>query len=179
MKNDILNLYLKKSVESGYLDGVKLAINSGADVNYINYLFKASINGYLDIVKLLVENNCDIHYDNERAMINAALYGKIDILKYLIEQGCDPHFNNEYILFWCCYYGYLDIIKYLFSIGCDYDKYALLQQAINGYGFEKNNINIIVYLITTGANIDDILNEKLKNKVKMQIRKEKLYKITI
>ena len=62
---------LAKSTEIGFLPGVKLALERGADVHADNdgALRWASKNGHKDVVELLLKNGADIHaYDDSSSI---------------------------------------------------------------------------------------------------------------
>ena len=59
------NLELFEAASNGDLQGVKSALEKGADVNYANgdgrtSLMRASKRGYEEIVKLLIDNGADV-----------------------------------------------------------------------------------------------------------------------
>ena len=84
---------LAKSTEIGFLPGVKLALERGADVHADNdgALRWASKNGHKDVVELLLKNGADIHAYDDRALQLASRNGHKDVVelltKYIKKEG--------------------------------------------------------------------------------------------
>ena len=79
------NYLLIKSAEAGFLKGVQMALERGADVHAGNdgTLRLASANGRYDVVKLLLDNGADVHAVGDGALRLASYYGHKDIIKLL------------------------------------------------------------------------------------------------
>ncbi len=85
------------SIKSGYLDDVKAAITSGADIskkghNQWTPLMQAVLNGSEDIVKYLCQSNAHLNsksLHDDTAVSLAVDYNKPSCLKILIESGAD------------------------------------------------------------------------------------------
>ena len=61
---------LLKSSKIGFIKGVKLALDKGADVHVFEDepLLAASENGHTDIVKLLLDRGADVHAKNDLSL---------------------------------------------------------------------------------------------------------------
>ena len=80
-----MNQILIKSANRGFKQGVKYALDNGADVSSWNdYALRlASGGGYYDIVKLLLDNGANVHASNGQA-INWARYNEYtDVVELL------------------------------------------------------------------------------------------------
>ena len=83
------NDLLLKSCKIGFLKGVEIALNRGADVHiHGDYPLKyASVNGHIEIVKYLLNNGADVHIDNDLPLKRATKMGHTEtselIKKYM------------------------------------------------------------------------------------------------
>ena len=113
------NELLIKSARNGFLKGVQMALNNGADIHYQNDwpLRFASHNGHTDIVKLLIDNGSDIHANNDQALHLASKYGHTDTVKLLIDHGADIHAINDNALRYATRNGHTDIVNLLKQYG--------------------------------------------------------------
>ncbi|MCW5156355.1 ankyrin repeat domain-containing protein [Burkholderia cenocepacia] len=86
------NYVLEDASFHGYLELVKYAIESGADIGFNdNYALTVSAGrGFLEIVQYLAEKGADIHFDNDEVLRVASQMGNFQICDYLVSQGCDP-----------------------------------------------------------------------------------------
>lgn len=88
-QNDLFSSCLK-----GDLDGVKKAVESGANVNTPDA--KSGQNAlayayfYPEITKYLLEKGCDPNGGNFPAIISASMVGSLDVMKLLLDNGADP-----------------------------------------------------------------------------------------
>ncbi|MCX7830015.1 MAG: ankyrin repeat domain-containing protein [Acidobacteria bacterium] len=132
---------LALSAKAGAVEIVKLLLSKGADVNTSNKwgdtpLHLAAANGNLEIVKLLVQKNADIHQKNYldfTPMFSAAINGSIDCLRFFIEEkGMDVNAKDKI--------GMTPLIRTCYQ--------------------EKQQLEIVKYLVEKGANI----NEKCQGK---------------
>jgi len=96
MYQALYNEMLMNSFEWGFLDGIKKAIELGADINKLS-LSNACSNGQSHIVKFLVENGKDINKnDGHFTPLGRAIQGgHLDTVKTLIDLGADVnHIEN-------------------------------------------------------------------------------------
>ncbi len=108
---------LKKSCQSGYVSGVKLALERGVDPS-INDNFAieyASKNGHLEIVKLLLQDERVDPSDHNNYAIRLALQnGHTEIVKLLLQdKRVDPSVDNNYVIRIASLNGYVEIVKLL------------------------------------------------------------------
>lgn len=138
-------------VISGHLKMVKWYLEQGYNPNMA--LSLAIINNRLPIVQEVVERG--IHRHNEYLVTMAASRGFIDIVKYLGDNKFPVHFSA---LKYSARYGHLEQLKYLlqFYAISDHDDKLFRTAA------EYNQIDIVKYLISQGAQIHARADEPLK-----------------
>lgn len=100
-----LNLNLLKAIESGKIQKVKKAIDSGANLNFSNYsmdnpLAKALFGKKWEIADLLIERGADANHKLVLAckvpIIMLAVYtDRPDVVKYLISKGANVNEKSE------------------------------------------------------------------------------------
>src|SRR5690606_27976698 len=112
---------------------VKLLLDNGADVNFINSYHKESAliiaikENNIEIVKLLVKYNIKMNYFddiNQNPLICAYCTKNFKIIKILLKYGSNPniiHKSKNYFLGVCLNTKNLDLFKLLFSKGLKID----------------------------------------------------------
>jgi ankyrin repeat protein len=78
-----MSTLLEYAIFCGYLEGVQLLVDHGADVNYINHLHQATVMGHLPIVKYLVSQGANISANNYSAERLAQNNNYVEIVEYL------------------------------------------------------------------------------------------------
>ena len=117
---------LMKSLKAGNLEGIKAALEQGADPNSVlddglksnvTALMAACRQGNLEAVKILVERGASIHertvFGNS-ALMYAAGSGNGDLMRYLISLGADVKETDKYgysVLLMAAGSGNLDCVK--------------------------------------------------------------------
>ena len=94
---------LKDAASNGDLNGVKLALEQGADIHEkdergITPFLWASLNGHQEIVKYLLANGAnlkDINNEGFNALMFAAWNNHIETAKSLIESGIDINYEKS------------------------------------------------------------------------------------
>jgi ankyrin repeat protein len=111
------NDLLMKSCSIGYLNGIKLALEKGADASYNNnYAIKySSEHGYTEIVEfLLKERRVDPSDDDNFAIRFASQNGHIEIVKLLLQdKRVDPSAKDNSAIIYASKNGYTEIVKLL------------------------------------------------------------------
>lgn len=136
--------------------------NDKKDDSEIIYMVEGSAS--LDEIKNYLENN-DINIDTVNhagltALIRAADYGKYDIVKLLIEKGANVNHrtdNGFTAIIWAAERGHLDIVKLLVENGADINAKSTwaAKTPIMAAAERCENIDVISYLITKGANLNE------------------------
>jgi len=124
------NKLLIRSSEKGFIKGIKLALEKGADVHTNNDipLVYASHYGHTEAVKVLLDNGADVHTHNNTALRYASSAGHTEVVKLLLDHGADVHARNNEALRWASKYGHTEVVKLLLDHGADVhakDDYAL------------------------------------------------------
>ena len=167
------NGLLLKSLEMGWLAGVKMALERGADIYAEPYkpLWTASANGHKDIVELLLKNGVDIHTGNDLALQGASANGHKDVVELLLKNGANVHAHDDYALQLASGNGHKDVVELLLKNGANVharDDYALCSAL--EYGYE----DVVELLKKYGANlssfgiyesVEDILRPKSEEEI--------------
>ena len=161
----------------GKADIVHYLIDNGADVNAI---YKAGGNitplccaaeyGDLEIVKYLIKHGADIQYKGESSgaspIKSAANRGRLEVFKYLAEQ-LPEDFDWQLSLVHVIIGGNMELVKYVVeNKGADVNKESSswgypIHMAISHYSFTDNSIEIMEYLLSKGARLEDINNGEI------------------
>ncbi|MCK4501277.1 ankyrin repeat domain-containing protein, partial [Candidatus Babeliales bacterium] len=106
---------LRRSLESNYSKGIKLAIDKGARFDSTVIVKYSSKEDFYDIVKGLVDNNISLNLDHSYLLHHAVLKKYIDIVNYMISNGVDV--NTYGILYSSS--GQLEMTKLLLDNGAN------------------------------------------------------------
>ncbi len=171
---------LVKAVEKGDLEGVKSALNKGADINVkvclgwplFVYAADRKYDVYgknIEIAKYLIEQGANVNEKTEKGMtclMFMANWGNFELVKSLVEKGAKI---NEKIdgrataLNYAAQNGNFDIVSYLVEKGAKIEKdnmgRTLLMDAVGGAGFAQegssSRLKIIEYLIEKGVDLNE------------------------
>ena len=109
------NDLLVKSCKIGFLRGVEIALERGANVHFNGEqsLAETVYNNNLDIFKLLHKNGADIHFGRDVSLRDASHKGNTEMVKYLLDNGADVHVMNNRPLKLATEQGHTDIVELL------------------------------------------------------------------
>ena len=130
------------AVNNGYLDIVKLLIDSGVniedeDVKHRTSIMIASDKGYLDIVKLLIASKANVNHQSDNELSSLLLVvSKVENLT-----------------------NYLEIMKELLKAGADINHVNKLKFSALMLASIKGNINTVKFLTEKGADIYLVNND--------------------
>ena len=122
---------LINSAGNGDLEGVKQALDKGAEVNGkepqigATALIAASIMGHTEIMKLLVEKEANVNAADNNAftpLIYSAAKGNVEGIKLLLEHGANVdtrNANGETALIRAAGEGHADVVRILIEKGAD------------------------------------------------------------
>ncbi|MBS3067322.1 ankyrin repeat domain-containing protein [Candidatus Micrarchaeota archaeon] len=157
---------LINSAGNGDLEGVKQALDKGAEVNGkepqigATALIAASIMGHTEIMKLLVEKEANVNAADNNAftpLIYSAAKGNVEGIKLLLEHGANVdtrNANGETALIRAAGEGHADVVRILIEKGADIEAEtseggnALILAADNGH------TEVVKVLLEKGANKD-------------------------
>jgi hypothetical protein len=142
------NLALCYSVESNYLNGVKLYATT--DVKIIKEILTFTvIHGYNEIAKIFLKNK---FIDVENILDICAKHDNIEIMKFIVDK--EPNYYClDMVLDTAIWSGNIEIINYLISIGYYENLYLLHRAFQTSLNLEKMEIinHLIPYFINAGA----------------------------
>ena len=166
---------LSAAISSENLELVKLIYNYNIKGDEESLIICGSRN-YFEIAKFLLENQiCDVNKirtkDNLTPLYVAAQNNHLEMVKLFIKHGADYKialYEKKYTpLFIACQKGWLEIVKFFLEdtiIANNVGKEILLNNNIQTppivIAVEKNQMDVVVYLIEKGAKIDYIHNNK-------------------
>ncbi|MCQ2599625.1 MAG: ankyrin repeat domain-containing protein [Alphaproteobacteria bacterium] len=147
VNNDFLN-----AANQGNIDGVKSAIDAGADIHSrdihgLDGLILGAKNGHTDVVEYFIDSGfCDTY---EWAIIFATKGGHLKLIKKMINK-CNVDSDKIYhsIFYYAASSGQIDVLKYAIKNVTDvYSKNKALKVAAEG-----GCLKIVKYLTKNGAN---------------------------
>ncbi|WUG43902.1 ankyrin repeat protein [Megavirus chiliensis] len=174
----------------GHFNIVKYLVESGININgtdNYNPIRAACFNGHYNILKYLLQYGATSHTIN-LGLTGASMGGYLDIVKYMIDLGAEVNFYYGRSLNLACYNKHVDVVKYLLdngsiinmstssldSISNQFDIIKLLVER----GLDKKSmnrilitacfclrLNIIKYLLESGADINTDNNKPLLNAI--------------
>jgi ankyrin repeat protein len=89
------------AARSGDEETLKLALESGSDVNAVDELKNTALHyaakhACLDVMRLLIENGADLNATNDKLATSLHLTEKnIDAIRVLLEAGADPNLKDS------------------------------------------------------------------------------------
>ncbi|KAJ7676013.1 ankyrin repeat-containing domain protein [Mycena polygramma] len=156
-------LYLCSAI--AYIEGVRLLLENGADVNaaggeYGSALQGAAATGNVDIVHVLLKQGADVNAaggEYGSALQGAAATGNVDIVHVLLKQGADVNAasgNYGSALQGAARYGRVDIVHVLLKQGADVNaasgEYGSALQAAAW----EDYVDIVHILLEKGADVN-------------------------
>lgn len=119
---DDLNQSLKIAIEYNNESLLKLLINNGAEIDYMDYYLYPIKNDNLELLKYLNSKVSNVDYNN--ILLNAIHYNKINIVSYALDNGADiSYLKNE--LKNMILMDQYEMIKYALDNGAEINKYML------------------------------------------------------
>jgi ankyrin repeat protein len=118
-------------------------------------LIQAVVKNELSTVKILIQKGANIHYLNDLPLINAAENGNLDIVKYLVNEGANLSAMEYAVLQAAASEGHLAILIYIFETVYlfDLDRIQEILERINYtpiiYAIQPGHINVFRYFINT------------------------------
>jgi len=106
---------LHSLIEHSWLDGVKLMINFGANIDkqdefwkYTPLIYAIQHNVNFEIIKLLIDCHANLNIqDGSRntPLMHGAMKNRLDVIEYLVRAGCDlnkkNYLGNDYLGIHC------------------------------------------------------------------------------
>jgi hypothetical protein len=83
------NNILIKSSRGGFLEGVKISVKKGVNINIAGgfAIRHSCARGHYDIVKYLIDNGANIHIMSNMPLLRALTENNINIVKLLLDNG--------------------------------------------------------------------------------------------
>lgn len=118
INEQLKNKALLESCENDHLEIVKLLVQNGANVHYLEErpLIVASSNGHADIVEYLISEKANIFQLKNAAFKRAVEKGHVNVASILIKNGVNINYlNTSKILYSACENNRLEMVKFLLS----------------------------------------------------------------
>ncbi|KAJ7638019.1 ankyrin repeat-containing domain protein [Mycena polygramma] len=156
-------LYLCSAI--AYIEGVRLLLENGADVNaaggeYGSALQGAALHGHMHIIRILLDHGADVNTAGKEygsVLQGAAVNGNVDIVHVLLNRGANVNtVGGEYgsALQGAALNGHMDIVRVLLEKGADVNvvgkKYGSALQAAAW----NDHLNIVHLLLNRGADVN-------------------------
>lgn len=118
------------AAEHGYIDIVKMLLDSGANVDLRNYrgsaLIRAALKGHKNIVQALLDKGATVNATrngNISALMDAAYAGHTDIVQLLVDKGADVNMKTTKYgltaLMWATSNNHIETVQILLKNGAD------------------------------------------------------------
>ena len=123
----------------------------------VTALWCAASAGYLDIVKMLIQSGAQINHATESNSIPlrpACFDGRLDIVEYLVDNGADidmPNKDKFTCLMTACYQKHTDVIDYLVQKGTDLNCTDKWGSTALHHAAESGDVEIVKLLLRNGA----------------------------
>jgi ankyrin repeat protein len=158
---------LVELARTGDLEKIKLAIESGADINQREQiggtaLNSASYNGHTEVVRYLLEKKADIESidpsDGGTALIASAMEGHTEIVKLLLQNHANVNAQDRigYTALMFAVSGKEEIVNLLLNAGADVNKVNRYNITALMYSLEglDRKITIVERLLKAKANVN-------------------------
>jgi len=164
------------AISEGKEQGVKEAINNGANVDFLyngtyTALHLAASKGHTNIVKLLLDAGWDIDLvgeieDTDKSVVfegtpihHAADNGHIETVKFLLEKGADVNASDgttQYYtpLLTACRSGHLKLVEFLIQNGADTSAVDGAGEPLINIAADFGHVQILKYLIEKGFSVN-------------------------
>ena len=154
------NELLLKSCKNGFLKGVEIALEKGANIHLNNDepLVFASRNQHIDVVKLLFDKGTD--FNIEMSLISTTFNGNKDLSEIILDNGDYTNSLIDESLVWASANGKIEIVKLLLDIGADI--HTQEDDSLNR-ACRSGHIDVVKLLLDRGADIYNKNNFPLRN----------------
>ena len=174
------NNLLIKSIEFDYLEGVKTALEKGADVHFTNdwALGIASRTNKVEIVKVLLDAGANINAANFLSEVSQR--GHTQMVKLLLDRG---KFNDLTIisaLSNAIFYGHTEIVKLILATKPNLNKFpTIINNSLKRATKERYDeiVNMIKEYENTNESVRDLMTPKSKEDIKNELSKISPHKL--
>ncbi|WP_264702287.1 ankyrin repeat domain-containing protein [Wolbachia endosymbiont (group A) of Volucella inflata] len=147
------------AVSNGDLNGVKEALEKGADVSdgywVSTHLCFALREGYIEIAKLLIENDANVKDGGKQAPLHlAAVKGEIEVAKLLIANDADINARDDderTPIYYAMIYSNIEVANGANVNSGDRNKHTPLHLTAM---FSRIEVEVVKLLIANGANVN-------------------------
>ena len=105
------NLPMISCCKARNLNHIKILVGCGVSINELLYF--SARDGYLDGVKHALENGADVHYNNDCVLGLTCLWGHLDTVKFLVKKGANINANDNNALKLAEKNGHWYVVNYL------------------------------------------------------------------
>jgi ankyrin repeat protein len=83
------------SIKMGYLEVMRLLLDSVGTINLDIPLRESVYYGHVEVVRLLLDRGADIHANNDNALRWSTCRGHLEVVRLLLDRGAEIHAGDE------------------------------------------------------------------------------------
>lgn len=153
-----------KACKNGWLESVKLLVENGLCLSYIDEAIRRAVvwNHDIEIFRFLLDRGIHVHTRNI-LLYESCYHNNIEILTLLLEKGATISDYKIIPWEWLCTRNYIEVVKFLLEKG------AKMHPAAINIALQSKNVEMVQLLTAYGASISEEKYKHLQKKLKFLI----------